>query len=195
MDINGTDGAISSVKGGDKDAYLRIVENFEPRIRAFIAVRCYDRATVDDLVQEVFIYAYDHLDDFREGTNFQAWLYAIARNKTLEELKKKVRFAKAHGNYIEYVLSLRAEEDFMGESALDIRLATLSQCIRKAGGKAAEFLKLRYQDKMSHREIAEVYDRTETWAKIYFFRIKSLLRKCLEDSIPHAEEGEYSEHA
>ena len=195
MDANAISETIEAVKNGDKNAFLHVVEHFEPRMRAFIAVRCYDRSTVDDLVQEVFIFAYNHLGDFREGTNFQAWLYAIAKNKTLEELKKKMRFAKAHNNYIDYILSLRAEENFLGESALDSKLAALSQCLRKAGNKVAEFLRLRYKDNMSHREIAEVYGRNENWAKIFFFRSKNLLKKCLEDSNPPINKGEYSENA
>ena len=195
MDVNAISETIKAVKNGNKNEFLHVVEHFEPRMRAFIAVRCYDRATVDDLVQEVFIFAYSHLDDFRESTNFQAWLYAIAKNKTLEELKKKMRFAKAHNNYIDYILSLRAEENFLGESALDSKLAALCLCIRKAGSKVAEFLRLRYHDNMSHREIGEVYGRNETWAKIFFFRAKNLLRKCLEESSPKVTEGEYSENA
>src|SRR5690606_21569694 len=40
-----------------------------------------DPASVDDLVQEVFIAAFAHLGSFRGDSQFQTWLYRIATNK------------------------------------------------------------------------------------------------------------------
>lgn len=175
-----------SVRGGNKDDYLRVVEHFETRIRAFIAVRCYDRFLVDELVQDVFIYAYRHLDEYKDGTNFQAWLYAIARIRTLNELKKKIRFAKAHNNYLDYILTSGAEENFDTKTK-DSSIFALEKCLKKTGVDAIRFLRFRYEKKMNHREIAEFYGRSESWAKTYFLRLKKMLRKCMEKNLDNSE--------
>ena len=73
--------AIQRVHAGEKDAFRRIVREFSLPLRAFLASQLHHMDDVDDLAQDCFIAAFEHLDRFRGGEDFGAWLRGIARNK------------------------------------------------------------------------------------------------------------------
>ncbi len=65
------------------------------RHHARVASWCYhltgDTNSAVDLAQEVFIKAFQGLPSFRKGSKFTTWLYSIARNRCLDELRSKKR--------------------------------------------------------------------------------------------------------
>jgi RNA polymerase sigma-70 factor (ECF subfamily) len=65
----------------DPAALRELFELHKDRVAAQIQRMTGDPAAVDDLVQEVFIAAFAHLDSFRGDSQFRTWLYRIATNK------------------------------------------------------------------------------------------------------------------
>jgi RNA polymerase sigma-70 factor (ECF subfamily) len=65
----------------DPAALRELFECHKDRVAAQIQRMTGDPAAVDDLVQEVFIAAFAHLDSFRGDSQFRTWLYRIATNK------------------------------------------------------------------------------------------------------------------
>lgn len=65
----------------DPAALRELFERHKDRVAAQIQRMTGDPAAVDDLVQEVFIAAFAHLDSFRGDSQFRTWLYRIATNK------------------------------------------------------------------------------------------------------------------
>jgi RNA polymerase sigma-70 factor (ECF subfamily) len=65
------------------------------RYHARVASWCYhitgDTNAAVDLAQEVFIKAFQGLRSFRRGSKFTTWLYSIARNHCLDELRSRKR--------------------------------------------------------------------------------------------------------
>ncbi len=53
---------------------------YQARVWGFIASRINDRSMVDDLLQEVFIKIYTHLEQLHDKERLGAWLFKIARN-------------------------------------------------------------------------------------------------------------------
>ena len=75
---------------GGRDALIS--ELFE-RYYKRVATWCYrfggDREAALDLAQEVFLKAHRNLDSFRSQSKFSTWLYAIARNHCINEMKAR----------------------------------------------------------------------------------------------------------
>ncbi|MFO7566978.1 MAG: RNA polymerase sigma factor [Enhygromyxa sp.] len=65
----------------DPAALRELFERHKDRVAAQIQRMTGDPAAVDDLVQEVFIAAFSHLEGFRGDSQIQTWLYRIATNK------------------------------------------------------------------------------------------------------------------
>ena len=72
---------LSRARRHDPAALRELFERHKERVAAQIQRMTGDQAAVDDLVQEVFIAAFSHLDGFRGDSQFRTWLYRIATNK------------------------------------------------------------------------------------------------------------------
>jgi RNA polymerase sigma-70 factor (ECF subfamily) len=167
---------IRLARSGDKDAYCAIVEAFEPRLRAFVSVRVADRHLVPDLVQETFLYAYRHLNEYRDGTNFAAWIYTVARLTVLAALKSQSRKAQAHKLYLEQVLASR---DLADPEPDEAPARALADCLERLPSRERELLRLKYDHELSLREIADRAGKSLSWAKSFYFRLTQALQDCV----------------
>ncbi|GBD49617.1 sigma-70 family RNA polymerase sigma factor [Methylopila sp. Yamaguchi] len=62
-----------------------------PRLRAFARSLTRSHAAADDLLQETFVRALGHIDQFCPGTNLKAWIFAIMRNTYISQGKRSSR--------------------------------------------------------------------------------------------------------
>jgi RNA polymerase sigma-70 factor (ECF subfamily) len=74
------------------DLHRSIIEQL-PHLRAFAVLLTRDRCLADDLVQEAVVRALAHADQFRQGTNFKAWITTILRNSYFNVLRQRSRVA------------------------------------------------------------------------------------------------------
>ncbi len=87
---------ISKVKNGDAEAFAILVEKYHRRLLTFIYRLVQDKKLVEDIGQDVFLHVYKSLKDFDEdrGTPFSAWLFTVARNRCMDELRKGNDFGR-----------------------------------------------------------------------------------------------------
>ncbi|NPV82796.1 MAG: sigma-70 family RNA polymerase sigma factor [Candidatus Aminicenantes bacterium] len=80
---------VDRVKNGDREAFMKLVAAYQQKvfILAYSMVR--DREDALDLVQEVFLRLYEKIQSYRAGESFQAWLMQIARNLSIDFLRRK----------------------------------------------------------------------------------------------------------
>lgn len=81
---------IRQILEGDIEAFRLVVERYERPIVRMIRNITYDRESCEDIAQDVFFTAYEKLASFDpERSDFSTWLFTIARNKSINALKKK----------------------------------------------------------------------------------------------------------
>jgi RNA polymerase sigma-70 factor (ECF subfamily) len=82
---------IQAVFAGKKEAFGELYDRYAPLVRAV----CYDKtgnlADAQDLVQDVFLRAYERLGQLREPDRFGRWLIGIARLRCKEWQRQKLR--------------------------------------------------------------------------------------------------------
>jgi RNA polymerase sigma-70 factor (ECF subfamily) len=82
---------VQAVFAGDKAAYEKLYDRYAPLIRAV----CYDKAgnlaDAQDLAQDVFMRAYENLDNLRDPDRFGRWLIGIARLRCKEWRRRSSR--------------------------------------------------------------------------------------------------------
>jgi RNA polymerase sigma-70 factor (ECF subfamily) len=71
---------VARARAGGEVAFELLVVKYQRRTAALIRSLVRRADVTEELTQEVFLSAYDHLDDLREGVAFWAWLSVIARN-------------------------------------------------------------------------------------------------------------------
>lgn len=79
------------VRGGDLEAFEALVEKYKQPIYHFILRTVHDPTEAEDLAQHVFLQAYKAAHRYRPGARFSTWLYTIARNLCLNELRRRAR--------------------------------------------------------------------------------------------------------
>jgi RNA polymerase sigma-70 factor (ECF subfamily) len=81
---------IRRVLGGDIEAFRLLVERYQAPLFCLIRNLVPDASDCEDIAQEVFLSAYRHLAAFDPGrATFSTWLWTIARNLSLNAVKKK----------------------------------------------------------------------------------------------------------
>lgn len=79
----------SKARGGDKEAYRRLVEKYEKRVFAIAFQIVRSKEDAEDIMQESFVKAYMSLKDFKGESSFYTWLYRIVYNMSLD-FKRKI---------------------------------------------------------------------------------------------------------
>ena len=83
---------IKAAQNGDSEAFNVLYERHKSKIEgALITMRLVAGATMDDVLQETFISAWDKIGSFAYKSTFSVWLYSIARNKALTARQKSAK--------------------------------------------------------------------------------------------------------
>ena len=131
---------ISRIKSGDVESFAVLVEKYHKRLLNFIHRMVRDEKIVEDIGQEVFLEVYKSLKDFDEtrGTPFSAWIFIIARNRCISELRKgngAIRLATEEVDVADLGIEPRTAESLLMEkerrNALGAALAKLSEQLRR----------------------------------------------------------------
>ena len=76
--------------GGSRDVIVNeLFERHYERVARWCLRFVGDRDAAADLAQDVFLQAHRHLGSFRGTSRFSTWLYAIARNESLNRIKRR----------------------------------------------------------------------------------------------------------
>ncbi|MBE3554521.1 MAG: sigma-70 family RNA polymerase sigma factor [Thermicanus sp.] len=177
---------IREVKEGNIESYSELILRYEKRIFLFISRILkpyrYDEMT-DDLVQETFYKAYKNLHTFRdEDASFSTWLYTIAKNTVLSELRR----SRNSEIYIDekYALSLVSHDPLPDQEILrQERAGVVREAIQKLPDTQRSALLLREYEEMEYKEIAQLLGLTVSSVKSLLFRARNSLRQQLESYI------------
>lgn len=131
----------------------------------------------EDLTQETFYQALKTYDSFRGDSKVSVWLCQIAKHLWYKEYKKSSRHSSGSiDDFSDLISSGENIEQMVLEN--DSKLE-LYQKIQRLDEKTREVVYLRLTGELNFREIGEILQRNETWARVTFYRGK---QKMMEDS-------------
>ena len=100
-DARGAEGSSESVvsnkelvrqaQAGDLGAFAELTHRYQGKIYGLVYNMTSNKEDAEDLVQEVFIKAFQSINRFRGKSSFYTWIYRIAINKAINFLKKRKR--------------------------------------------------------------------------------------------------------
>jgi RNA polymerase sigma-70 factor, ECF subfamily len=172
--VEPTDVLISRILKGEMDLYAELVRRHQSEVWRAVAFMLRDPRTTEDLVQQAFVNAFQHLDRFRRGSDFGIWLKAIARNLARQELRTRSREDRRMEAYQELLENRRIEER---ETAVG---DALRLCREKLPGRGAEALSMRYERGLGFEEIASALGATVNATRQLLSRVRIALRDCIE---------------
>ncbi len=167
---------VALTRRGNQAAFEALVQRYQPRLLAFCRHMLSSQEDAEDVLQEVFAAAYNALLADERKINARPWLYRIARNRSLNHLRKPRPagqdsmdiFERDHGTTT--ADTVHSREEFRNIIA-DVGVLPESQ--RTA-------LLLREIDALSYDQIAEAMDTTVPSVKSLLVRARVSLAEASE---------------
>lgn len=175
---------------GDQYAFEALVHRYSTPLFNFVYrfLGDYDKAC--DILQHVFIQLHTSLPTLRTDKPLKAWLFQVARNRSLDELRRKhaIHFSELESVCDEDELSPLAAIPDNGPLPEELAERNdLQHCLQSAieglPPKFRSVVTLRYAGQLSFSEIGQTLKMPEATAKTYFQRAKPLLRAALTDQV------------
>ena len=152
----------------DMDAIYR---SHAQTVYKFLRAQCRDPDLAEELTQETFYQAVRSIDRFDGTCKLSVWLCQIAKHLWYQHLRKHQRETAALETALEHTAS-SAEEGVLEQEGW----ITLLRQIHNLPQLSREVVYLRAFGGLSFREIGGVLGKTESWARVTFYRSKEKLR-------------------
>ena len=139
----------------------------------YVLTLCRDESLAEEITQEAFFKALRHIDDFNGKCKLYVWLCQIAKN-TYFSLSKKQRRMASDSDFLEATLDL--EKQYMDkESARQLHLL-----LHHLNDPYKEVFTLRVFGELPFSQIGELFDKTDSWARLIFYRAKKQLQEAMQ---------------
>ena len=167
---------VARTLAGDVRAYEELVRRYERLVGRVLYSYARREISVEDLVQETFLRAYDRLNTFNPEYRVKTWLLAIANNLGVDTLRRR-------REVIEFNPEVHAEYSGGPDAqVLEVERARgVQEAIKSLPETYSVPLILRYNEEMSYAEISEVLDLTVPAVKSRLFRARNMLAERIGD--------------
>jgi RNA polymerase sigma-70 factor (ECF subfamily) len=161
---------------GDERAFRDLVERHHAMAYAAVRAVLGDRDEVQDVMQIVYLKAYQGLASFRGDARFSTWLYQIARREAIDVSSKR----RIDTTDIENVELPAAEHEAPDVAVGDAsRREWIDGALAELDGTYRTAIELRYMAEKSYEEIAELMNVPVGTAKTYVHRGKIEMKRIL----------------
>ena len=135
-----------------------------------------EQDTAEELTQETFYQALKNLDAFRGDSTPQVWLCAIAKRLWYKELERQKRNVPLEE---EHLAGQAAPDDPAQETEQREGRLALYRAMQQLDPDTREVIHLRLAGDFSFRDIGDILDRSEVWARVRFYRGKEELARIM----------------
>jgi RNA polymerase sigma-70 factor, ECF subfamily len=164
---------------GDLQALGELFDRHQAALYRFLCRFLGDPGAAEDVVQEVFWRVWQYRSSFEGKKSFSGWVYTVARNAALDEVRKPYRRACAFADVKEETLPSGPGPG----SEAEVRRMALQTQVRAALQKLTPEQRLcvilRDYEEKSHGEIAEILGVSEGNARVMTHRARRALRDLL----------------
>ncbi|MBV8696025.1 MAG: sigma-70 family RNA polymerase sigma factor [Chloroflexi bacterium] len=185
---------VEQALAGDQGAFETLVRRYNVPLFNFICHSLSDYDQACDVLQHVFLQLYICMPKLHTNAPLKAWLFQVARNRCLDELRRKraIHFSELESNSDDDELSplaIMPDTSPLPEEIAeqyDLQRA-LHKAIQSLPPKFRSVVLLRYMGQLSFSEIGRTLNMPEATAKTYFQRARPLLRTALNAQSQMAE--------
>lgn len=159
------------------EGFAELYERTFPRVYAYVASLLRDRSAAEDVTAQAFERAYRKRRSYRPARgSMDAWLFGIARNAALDELRRRKRRATLQADPEDTAAS--APED---HAELAVRRETVRAALAALDGQERDLIALKFAGGLSNGEIARVLRMSESNVGTRLHRTITKLREACHD--------------
>jgi RNA polymerase sigma-70 factor (ECF subfamily) len=167
----------------NKQQFAAIVQRYETALLRYIVRQgCRDNGMAQDVLQEVFIKAYLHLNDYDTTLPFSSWIYRIAHNETISHFRKEKNRP--------LVLEMGADDEFFGKIADDLGFSRqeieryhdtdIQTALQALEPRYRDIIVLKFFEEKSYDEISDILQMPQGTVATLINRAKKKIKSYLE---------------
>jgi len=185
---------VQRARGGDRLAFELLMRRNNRRVYRAVRTVLRDAAEVEEVMQQTYVLAFSHLDQFQGASRWSTWLCRIAFNEALARVRQRGRF-----------VSIDSSADGPGSEGWratgpdperQARTRELGRFVEEAVDELPDIYRsvliFREIEGLSTAETASVLDVDENVVKTRLHRARGLLRDAIEQRIGHQVEEAYA---
>jgi len=146
------------IQKGDSEPLGILMERYEPKLLRYGRKFLSGGEDIEDIVQEVFLSVYQNIRSYDSSRGFSPWIYRIAHNAFVNELRKRSRqpvrfFGFEFDTFVPHPVQEATQVD--EQEQMEFK-KLLEQGLAKISPAYSEILILRYLEELCYQEIADV---------------------------------------
>ena len=165
---------IRRVQDGHTEAFVHIVRRYERMVFTIVNKIVINRADAEDISQEIFIKVYQSLNKFREESGFATWLYRIAYNTTISELRKRRHEFTAIEDNFDNIPDKEITDKIDGINIED-KLLYLDIVLKKMSPDDALLISMFYLNSQTINDISLITGNSVANVKVKLHRIRKFM--------------------
>lgn len=165
--------AVDLLRQGDRRGPQVLMERYQVTVYNLSLRMLGNTADAEDATQEVFLKAFQRLEQYRTGEPFGAWLHGIARHQAIDMIRRRRTVP-----LVDAVPSGSVDVEAAAIASLD--RARVQAAVRQLGGRERALLVLRYWEDQPVDVIARTLGMSEGAAKVALLRARRALKDRLK---------------
>ena len=150
--------------------FQKVYEEFARPVYRFLLSLTGSEDMAEELLAETFYQAFLHIDRFEGRCSLYTWLCQIGKNAWLKECRRNKRYSDVAFEELELTdKGQSAEEKAVNADTLN----RIRKAIQKLEDTYRDVFVLHAIGEVSLKEIAAIYGKSESWARVTYFRAKN----------------------
>lgn len=156
------------------DEFKQLYIKYEKQIYKYLFYLSGDKFIAEELTQETFFQAFKSIHSFKGRSKISTWLFQIAKYSFYSYLKKNkgVEQVTDTSTFENEISNNETPENIYEKKEASTQVLS---ALKKLKQPQQEIVILRFYNELSFKEIGEIFDQSETWARVNFYRAKNKL--------------------
>lgn len=151
------------------ESFQKVYEEYaKPVYRFLLSLTC-NQDLAEELLSETFYQAFRHIDQFEGRCNLYTWLCQIGKNAWLKECRRNKRYSNVQLENLKMSDSSPSMEE---QCITNEMYGKVIKQIEKLDDTYRDVFILHAIGEVKLKEIARMFGKTESWARVTYFRAK-----------------------
>ena len=171
-----------SLRNGDISAFNTLYWKYHAAIYANALKLIKDTSIAEDIVQDVFVTLWEKRQTIDPGQDIAGWLFVVSQNKTIDQLKRKLRQALAE----KILQSILEEPDALNDDITEEQLGTIEKAVDQLSPQKRKVFELCKMQRRTYEKAAEELQISKYTVKEYLSEAIISIKKYIGQHPTHA---------
>ncbi len=157
------------------NAFEEVYRLYFDDVYHFVLSLCGSPPMAEEIAQETFFKAFKKIDTFDGRSSMKTWLFTIAKNDFLNNVRFRKRFADSST-----IPETASSEDLLASVTAKETTRQIYRVLHLLQEPYKEVFLLRYSGDLSFADIGDLFGKSESWARVTYHRARQKIKEALE---------------